>query len=599
MRILTWNINGVRTIPQYHPWNTMKTHDDILNLLQADIICFQEMKTTRQNLPKAVGLPPSYHSFFSFPLQKNGYSGVAVYARTDSLLQPLKAEEGLSGVLQPKPPLSPEERVSRPEAYPDQVLDDTSELDLDFPALDSEGRALVIDFGLLVLINLYCPNDGGDEERFRYKMDFHRALEARVRGLVEIEHREVLVVGDLNACAGVLDHAEGSILVARAEAEGVSGEDAFYSLGAHRWLRDWLISDEPGNKGCLVDVVRRFWPERKGMYTCWNTKISARESNYGTRIDYILATPGLLPWIKAANIQPELKGSDHCPVFVDLHDEIIDANGVVVKLRDVVPHPGGEPPRIAAKFWDEYKQRKLDAFFGKKVVESSSVVQPPSQSPLSVPAANEARPSAPPATAASPNPTVKRKSSTLQDPPVASSSSKKLKKDKDSANLQLRPKAKKGQTSLASFFSAGGTQQKSQSPASSSSSNDPAAVAADTLDADYKLALSLSQESDGASGSSQVKGKTKNKQAWTSLLAPIQPPRCLVHGEPAKELTVNKPGPNKGKMFFVCARPVGPGYDRGRAERPREEVDPQWKCDFFKWSSEVRLEMKRKESESG
>ncbi|KAJ7719699.1 Endonuclease/exonuclease/phosphatase [Mycena maculata] len=618
MRILTWNINGVRTIPQYHPWNTMKTHDDILNLLQADIICFQEMKTSRQNLPKAVGVPPSYHSFFSFPLQKNGYSGVAVYARAGTAL-PLKAEEGLTGLLQPKPPLSAVERVSVRDAYPDEIMADEAP-DLNFRDLDSEGRALVIDFGLFVLINVYCPNDGTEtEERLEYKMHFHRMLEARVKGLIQVEKREVIVVGDLNACAAVVDHCEGSLMVTRGQAAGMSGEDGFWERDVRRWLRDWLISDDGGSKGCLVDVVRRFWPDRKGMYTCWNTKISARESNYGTRIDYILVTPGLLPWVKAADIQPEIKGSDHCPVFIDLHEQIIDAHGSTVNLRDVLrPGVGGaEPPRITAKFWDEYKQRSLDAFFGKKTDSAAKLVFPPLQSPeseivfdshtplashlphpggagklASDPNISSASPRE--STADHPSPasqssersaqstssaaSTKRKSSTQE--PVASSS-KKQKKDAS------KPK-KVGQTSLASFFS---------KPTVSALSYKIDSSVEDMLEADYKLALSLSQRSSPPrSSSSSSGGSGKSKKAWTDLLAPIQPPKCIVHGEPAKELTVNKPGPNKGKNFFICARPVGPGYDKGKAERLREEVDPQWKCDFFKWSSEVRLEMTRKRS---
>ncbi|KAJ6579091.1 Endonuclease/exonuclease/phosphatase [Mycena vulgaris] len=605
MRILTWNINGVRTIPQYHPWNTMKTHDDILNLLNADIICFQEMKSSRQNLPKAVGVPPSYHSFFSFPLQKNGYSGVAVYTRADAVL-PRKAEEGLSSVLQPKPPLSAAERVSGRDAYPEEIMADEAP-DLDFRDLDSEGRTLVIDFGLFVLINVYCPNDGTEtEERLQYKMGFHRMLEARVKGLVEVEKREVIVVGDLNACAAVVDHCEGNLMVTRGQAEGMNGDDGFWERDVRRWLRDWLISEDDGNKGCLVDVVRRFWPDRKGMYTCWNTKISARESNYGTRIDYILVTPGLLPWIKAADIQPEIKGSDHCPVFIDFHDQIVNAQGVVVELREVMGPgaTGAEPPRLAAKFWIEYKQRLLDTFFGKKpdFVAKPAIQSPPSDPPLpstsqpslaesdkdATPVSNlsasesgNARPSQPLESSSSsiaPVAPAKRK---INPQEAVASSSKKQKKDAS------KPK-KAGQTSLASFFSKPKT--------SSSKTITPTTISTeDMLDADYKLALSLSQESaPRASGSNG-----ESKKAWTSLLAPIQPPKCTVHGEPTKELTVNKPGPNKGKNFFICARPVGPGYDKGKAERLREEVDPAWRCDFFKWASDVRLEMTRKRGTDG
>jgi AP endonuclease-2 len=126
---------------------------------------------------------------------------------------------------------------------------------------------------------------------------------------------------------------------------------------------------------------------------------------------------------------------------------------------------------------------------------------------------------------------AKRKRNTQEPVP---SSSKKPKKDE--------PKPKKtGQTSLASFFS---------KPSASSSKKKLST--ADLIDADYKLALSLSQESSPRASSSQSNGESK--KAWTTLLAPIKPPLCEVHGEPTKELTVNKPGPNKGKNFFICAR---------------------------------------------
>ncbi|KAF8166074.1 Endonuclease/exonuclease/phosphatase [Mycena galopus ATCC 62051] len=623
MRILTWNIVALfssvihRRTPTNSRWNTMKTHDDILNLLHADIICFQEMKSSRQNLPKAVGVPPSYHSFFSFPLQKHGYSGVAVYARADAAL-PRKAEEGLTGLLQPKPPLSTAERVSVRDAYPDEIMAEAAS-DLDFRGLDSEGRALVVDFGLFVLINVYCPNDGTEtEERLQYKMDFHRMLEARVKGLIEVEKREVIVVGDLNACAAVIDHAEGNLMIARGQAEGMEGEGGFWERDVRRWLRSWLISDEPGNTGRLVDVVRQFWPERKGMYTCWNTKISARDSNYGTRIDYILVTPALLPWIKAADIQPEIKGSDHCPVFIDFHDQIVDANGGVVKLREVLGPitVGAEPPRIAAKFWDEYKQRLLDTFFGKKTDPKPKATLPPPQ-------AASLDPPAPPATLES------EQTSMLGSTPIASSvssvnellddrhssGSQELDPTPSSASVQesvvssskkpktdnLKPK-KPGQTSLASFFS-----KSDSSKSSGTKSTTKTASTADQLDADYKLALSLSQESSPPRASaSQSNGESK--KTWSTLLAPV-------HGEPTKELTVNKPGRTKGRTFssaqgkilgrttprplIALHRPVGPGYDRGKAERLREEVDPTWRCDFFKWASDVRLEMTRKRSAGG
>ncbi|KAJ7597609.1 Endonuclease/exonuclease/phosphatase [Mycena floridula] len=578
MRILTWNINSIRTLPQYHPWNTLKTLDAMLNHLEADIVNFQEMKSSRTSLPKEVAIPPGYNSFFSFPAQKGGYSGVATYTKTSSVT-PRKAEEGLTGLLQPKPPLSADERVSRSTCYPPYASGDLD--DLDYNNLDSEGRTVVLDFDLFVLINVYCPNDGtGSDQRIQYKNDFHRLLRERVRLLVEVEKREVIVVGDLNACAAVEDHCEGEILVQRGKAEGLEGEDGFFiTYYARQWLKSWLQS-ETNPKG-MVDITRRFWPGRKDMYTCWNTKISARESNYGTRIDYVLATPGLLPWIKGSDIMPSIKGSDHCPVYLDLHDEI-EVDEVKVKLKDLMSSER-EPPRTAARFWDEYsgKQKVLDSFFGKK---GATPAPPPipiasSSSTLST----ETLPT-----------TFKRKTS----PTIDTSPEKKLKpnspgpKASTSTASSSKTKPKKTtkdetvpkQVKLSTFFSKGKAKGEDED------------IGAVDVDADYRFALSLqSSESEPepikSLSHSPSSSSKASAQSWSTILAPLQKPLCTIHQEPAKELKVTKAGPNKNKSFWICARPVGPGYDKGRAERPRDEVDHRWKCDFFKWSSDVRKDM--------
>ncbi|KAK0463924.1 Endonuclease/exonuclease/phosphatase [Desarmillaria tabescens] len=567
MRILTWNINGIRTIPQYHPWNTLKTQEAILDHLDADIICFQEMKTSRQNLSKDIATPEPYTAFFSFPAKKTGYSGVAIYTR----IVPCKAEEGLTGLLDIKPPLTHEERISPPASYPcHSPVEAEGDNELDLKDLDSEGRTLVLDFGMFVLINVYCPNDGTDaEDRIKYKMDFHRLLSERS------EQREVIVVGDLNACASLIDHCEGEIMLKKLKIKGggdmAVAEEAFWAEKEGRnWLREWLA--EGG--GPMVDVVRRQWPDRKGMFTCWNTKISARASNYGTRIDYILVTPGLLPWVKTADIQPHVKGSDHCPVMLDLYDELPDSEGPRL-LQHMLTTNAVQVPRLSSKYWDEFsgKQRSLDTFFGQKAPTRKTAGSTQPSSPLSL------SPSPPPSSQLSsqasssksigsqPIP-VKRKQTQSQ----VSSSSKKAKPDPE------------GQTKLSSFFS---KPKEPTKPIVVQDSDD------DNIDdEDYRLAvrLSLSADTKTASPSS-----SKSHNAWKALLAPIQPPRCLVHNEPTKELTVTKPGANKGKNFFICSRPVGPGYDKGKAERDREDVDPRYKCNFFKWSSEVKREALRKE----
>ena len=111
---------------------------------------------------------------------------------------PNKAEEGLTGFIQPNPPLTAEERISINGGYPSestlQLVDDLAdEEEFDFKDLESEGRAVVVDVGLFVLINVYCPNTGtGTDERAKYKKYYHKLLEARVDALIK-EGREVMV----------------------------------------------------------------------------------------------------------------------------------------------------------------------------------------------------------------------------------------------------------------------------------------------------------------------------------------------------------------------------------------------------------------------
>ncbi|KZP14518.1 DNase I-like protein [Athelia psychrophila] len=613
MRILTWNINGVRTLPQYHPWNTLKTGDAILDELGADIICFQEMKSTRPSLARTFALPASYDALFSFPTSKAGYSGVAVY--TKQPLTPSKVEEGLTGTVHPKikPPWDAlTERVSGVDAYPSprdfdillaEAEDEDAEIEgmvpseaepaipeLDLASLDAEGRTLVADFGLFVLINTYCPVDSPSPARHAYKMAYHRLLSMRVRRLIA-EGREVVLVGDINVCVAAEDHCDGGL---------ESVKEGFYDHSARRWARGLFgEGDVEGEERMLVDVVRRQWPDRKAMFTCWNTKISARASNYGTRIDYILVTPALLPWIKGADIEPRIQGSDHCPVWADFKDEIQVA-GQTVRLDDVMKHEK-EPPRVASRYWEEYsgKQKLLSSFFGNG---KGSAKQSAGASPMDLDVAATGGPTSSQASAAlssTPSPSIASTSTLSQaskppsSQPPSQQSLKKRKELHDSEHLSVSKnsgkqpkKPKAGQTKLSSFF---GSPQTTAEPTAGSDRQDDG----DHLDADYRFALEVSKQQDPPTSmplKDISKTSSSSSAAWSTLLAPLQPPLCTVHREPAQGFTVNKAGPNKGKKFFVCARPVGPGYDKGKAEIMRAEVDHKWKCGYFKWASDARKE---------
>ena len=300
-----------------------------------------------------------------------------------------------------------------------------------------------------------------------------------------------------------------------------------------------------------------------------------------------------------------------------------------------------EPPRLAAKFWDEFsgKQTVLSAFFGKQAAsekesgtastQQTPTPPPPTQTPTasqtsdlstSVPPIETAHADLPadPPKKFKPSQTSRVSSQTAKRKSAISSSS---------GSAPKKQKQAKGQASIAAFFSkppaATTSSQKADPPeiidvdegsVAEITSSQPLPSQAygedpdqDQLDADYRLAreLAAAPDSDTASQSAEThnKEKGKDKSAWSALFARVPPPRCTVHGEPAKLYTVNKPGPNKGKTFYICARPVGPGWDRGRNERPREEVDHRYKCNYFKWASEARREamrdMEREKGKSG
>jgi AP endonuclease-2 len=370
----------------------------------------------------------------------------------------------------------------------------------------------------------------------------------------------------------------------------------------------------------------------------WNTKISARETNYGTRIDYVLVTPGVLPWIKAGDIQPSIKGSDHCPVFVDLHEEITTDTGERRVLRDLM-HMGvndakREPPRLAAKHWPEFqgKQTLMSSFFTKRVTETSPLptAAPPNghstlatafgaletQPPLPIGEPPASNASQPPSASSQPDTEISAPPSPVTVSPAPSQASlkpsqepresrKRPRTDTSTSGTVKQKKLEVGQTKLSSFFTKPPpptTPTPTTAPTKAPSSSwCPSPEIIDLCEDSEELPSSLPTitsdirlpaENNASSSSGQSKENEKNGKtgpaSWSALFTPIPPPLCSVHREPAKEFRVNKPGPNKGKTFFLCSRPVGPGYDKGRSERLREEVDHRYKCNFFMWSKDAK-----------
>ena len=256
-----------------------------------------------------------------------------------------------------------------------------------------------------------------------------------------------------------------------------------------------------------------------------------------------------------------------------------------------------DPPRLAARFWDEYsgKQTQLHKFFGQKSKGSGGSDTPcpaldPSPSPIIVDDNNSATatPSSTPIpttqTSTSGSSTTKsspvvpssphhQPSSSQPRPPSSSpppapiSTKRKLVADIRSTSKKQKQREeeekKSSQQSIASFFAKPKRKPKDSLPPASSTFREKGKQRAPDGDVDveedYQFALQLSQlneplvPSKSQSRNSKSHGG-KGTVEWTNLLAPIQPPKCIVHGEPTKELTVTKQGANKGKRFFICAR---------------------------------------------
>lgn len=299
--------------------------------------------------------------------------------------------------------------------------------------------------------------------------------------------------------------------------EGASFTDAeFLSHPARQWLRSWLAPQGP-----LIDITREFHPTRTCMYTCWNTLVDARPANYGTRLDYTLITPGLRPWVKAADIQPHIYGSDHCPVVLELFDTIESSQGPV-SLTERLSH-AIQPPDLAASQYDEFcprKQPRLDTLFGAQ--RARQAVHPPTSAGKHVQKAIKSAPT--------------------------------------------RSRARRAQPTLASFL-----QRPSKPPA--------------PIPTEEQVHPDLTPEPMGDATPTQPQRKEAVEQ-WASLFTPQPPPLCTGHREPAKSYIVHKPGINQGRKFWLCARPVGPGY--AEPSRDTTKADRPYRCHYFAWDSDVR-----------
>ncbi|MCC7262633.1 MAG: exodeoxyribonuclease III [Candidatus Latescibacteria bacterium] len=222
-------------------------------------LCIQEARARPEQVDPELVAPRGYKSWWACA-EKKGYSGVVIYSR----VEPLDVTEGLG-----------------------------------IPRFDCEGRLLAARFADFTLVNAYFPNGQRDHARVPYKMEFCEAFTAfcearRSRG----EH--LVLCGDFNTAHREIDLARPR------ENQNTTG---FLPLE-----RAWM--DRFTDLG-YQDIFRELNPA-PGHYTWWSNRSGARERNIGWRIDYHFISPALRAKVKRVYHLPQVPGSDHCPLGLEL-----------------------------------------------------------------------------------------------------------------------------------------------------------------------------------------------------------------------------------------------------------------------------------------
>jgi exodeoxyribonuclease-3 len=263
MKIISWNVNGLRAVHKKGLFLPM------VEKFKPDIICLQETKSKKEQ--NEIDMP-EYEEYWN-SADKAGYSGTAIFSKE----KPLQVISGL-----------PENLVKKYKLEDDK-----------YGNPNSEGRVLTAEFSHFFLVNVYTPNAKPDLSRLslRYKKWDPAFLEF-IKDLQKT--KPVVFCGDLNVA-----HTEDDL----ANPKQNEGEHGFTK--EEREGIDNVISAE------FIDTFRHF-THGNGHYTWWTHWQNARARNVGWRIDYFFVSKKLLAKIKSSKILPEVLGSDHCPIELEI-----------------------------------------------------------------------------------------------------------------------------------------------------------------------------------------------------------------------------------------------------------------------------------------
>ncbi|XP_044856321.1 DNA-(apurinic or apyrimidinic site) endonuclease 2 [Mauremys mutica] len=296
--------------------------------------------------------------------------------------------------------------------------------------------------------------------------------------------------------------------------------EAFREHPGRRWLDGFLWApDGPPGQGLFVDTFRLLHPSQPYAFTCWRIDTGARLTNHGTRLDYVLADRALaLAELRDARILPDVPGSDHCPVLAELAATFL---------------PAPRCPSLCT--------RHMPEFAGTQQTLSRFLVR------------------------------VERGAGATGGPGMCRGAGVR-----PGCSARRGRRSPRGQGDLLRYFRAAQGQLGTGTGQAGQESSDHNASGHGTQElAQDALGQTGQEAAHNAPGQGRPQAAPSSTAQWRMVLrGPTPPPCCPAHGEPCALRTVRKPGPNRGRRFYVCARPPG---------RPS---DPRARCDFFRWAGE-------------
>lgn len=264
MKLYSWNVNGIRAVVR------KGAIQEFMAKHEPDILCLQETKAQQGQAEIDF---EGYEEYWN-SASKAGYSGTAIFTK----VKPIKVVNGY------------------PEGFAEKynLIDDK---DRDSSA---EGRIIAAEFEEFWLINVYTINVKEDLSRLQLiHKHWNPTFLAYIKQLQK--QNPVVICGDLNVA-----HTEDDLARPKENA-GKRGFTSEEREGIQKLMDTGLL-----------DTFRLFH-KGNGQYTWWTHWAKARERNVGWRIDYFLASKELKNKIKAADIHPDVMGSDHCPVSLELN----------------------------------------------------------------------------------------------------------------------------------------------------------------------------------------------------------------------------------------------------------------------------------------